>query len=238
MISGFKIISLSFILMLTPCFLSAQKAERKSIREGNKLYNKEKYTESEISYRKALETNPKSGIGTYNLGNSLYKQEKVKEALEQYQIALSHENTPGKRSAIFHNSGNGFMQAKDYSNAVTSYRMSLRFNPSDNETRYNLAVAQAFLKNQQKQQQQQNKKDDKKQDQKDKKEQQKTQDDQEKKQNNQQKQEQQQQQEENVSKEKAQQLLDALTQDEKETQEKVRKLQMQQSKSKKRDKDW
>lgn len=225
--------------MLTPFFVSAQKAERKNVREGNKKYEKDKYTESEIAYRKALETNPKSKEGTYNLGNSLYKQEKIKEALEQYQIALNLEADPLKRSSVLHNAGNGFMQAKDYSNAVASYRMSLRFNPNDNETRYNLAVAQAYLKNQQ-QQQKKDKKDDKKdenKENKENKEQQQSQDDQEKKKNDQQKQDQQQQKEQ-VSKEKAQQLLDALTQDEKETQEKVRKLQLQQSRSKKRDKDW
>mgnify|MGYP002231200005 CR=1 FL=1 len=45
-------------------------------REGNKLYESEKYTESEIAYRKSLEVNPRSTEGTYNLGNSLYKQGK------------------------------------------------------------------------------------------------------------------------------------------------------------------
>ena len=64
----------------------AQKAERKNVREGNKLYESEKYTESEIAYRKSLEVNPRSTEGTYNLGNSLYKQGKFPEAAEQYQL--------------------------------------------------------------------------------------------------------------------------------------------------------
>ena len=58
----------------------AQKAERKNVREGNKLYETEKFTEAEIAYRKSLEVNPRSFEGTYNLGNALYKQKKFPEA--------------------------------------------------------------------------------------------------------------------------------------------------------------
>lgn len=58
------------VLALSAGAVSAQKAERKNVREGNKLYESEKYTESEIAYRKSLEVNPRSTEGTYNLGNS------------------------------------------------------------------------------------------------------------------------------------------------------------------------
>lgn len=218
---------------------SAQKAERSDIRSGNRQYERKKYTEAEIQYRKALEINPHSKEGAYNLGNALFKQNKTNEALEQYQHALSVQNDPIKKSQIFHNAGNVFMANKDYEKAVDAYKNSLIINPKDNETRYNLAVAQALLKKQQQQQKQnKDKNKDQKDDQKDKQQQQQKQDDQEKKQNQNKKQEQQQQQQEQVSKEKARQLLDALSQDEKDTQEKVKKLQMQQSKARKTDKDW
>ena len=62
------------VLALSAGAVSAQKAERKNVREGNKLYESEKYTESEIAYRKSLEVNPRSTEGTYNLGNSLYNR--------------------------------------------------------------------------------------------------------------------------------------------------------------------
>lgn len=231
---------LSALFILGSLGLSAQKMERKSVRQGNKFYVKQKYTEAEVAYRKALEVNPKSKEGSYNLGNALYKQEKGKEALEQYQLSLGLESNPMNKAAILHNAGNTFMQSKDYGKAVDSYKTSLRFNPNDDQTRYNLAMAQALLKNQQQKQnkdknkQKDNK--DQKQDQKDKQQQQK-QDDQEKKQNKE-KQQQQKQQQEQVSKEKAKQLLDALSQDEKDTQEKVKKLQMQRSKARKTEKDW
>ena len=227
------------LMMLATSGAFAQKAERSDVRKGNRQYEKKNFTEAEIQYRKALEINPKSKEGAYNLGNALYRQNKPKEALEQYQNALNLQNDPKKKSQIFHNAGNVFMAGKAYDKAVDAYKNSLIINPVDNETRYNLALAQALLKKQQ-QQQKQNKdtKKDQKDDQKDKQQQQQKQDDQEKKQNQNKKQEQQQQQQEQVSKEKARQLLDALSQDEKDTQEKVKKLQMQQSKSRKTDKDW
>lgn len=232
-----RIFTLALMIVSAP-FASAQKAERSDVRKGNRQYENKKFTEAEIQYRKALEINPQSKEGSYNLGNALYRQNKPKEALEQYQNALNIQNDPKKKSQIFHNAGNVFMASKEYDKAVSAYMNSLIINPSDNETRYNLAMAQALLKKQQ-QEQKKNKDDkkDQKDDQKEQQQEQQKQDDQEKKQNQKKEQEQQQQQEQ-VSKEKARQLLDALSQDEKDTQEKVKKLQMQQSKSRKSDKDW
>lgn len=234
---------LSTTLLMAPAVsVNAQKAERKSIRKGNKVYEKGNYTEAEIAYMKALEVNPKSLVATYNLGNALFKQKKPQQALEKYQIAFNQEKDPKKKAAITHNAANAYMALNDYSNAVGLFRESLRLNPSDDETRYNLAVAQALLRKQQ--QQQKNKKDkdkdenkDKNKDQQDQQQQQQQQQDDQKK-RQQQQQQQQQDQQEQVSKEKAQQLLDALMQDEKDTQDKVRKLQLQQSRSKNPEKDW
>ncbi|MEA4807742.1 MAG: tetratricopeptide repeat protein [Macellibacteroides fermentans] len=219
-------------------FTFAQKAERKNVREGNKLYKKEKYTESEISYRKSLEVNPRSIEGTYNLGNSLYKQGKFPEAAEQYQLIAAQEKDPVKLAQVFHNLGNISMKNKQYDKSVQAYRQSLRLNPKDDETRYNLALAQKLLENQQSQDQseeQQNK--DQKDDQKNKEDQQQNQQQQQddKKQN---KTQEEQQQNEQMSKDNAQQMLDAFLQDEKDTQEKVKKAQMQQQQRRRTEKEW
>jgi len=219
-------------------FTFAQKAERKNVREGNKLYKKEKYTESEISYRKSLEVNPRSIEGTYNLGNSLYKQGKFPEAAEQYQLIAAQEKDPVKLAQVFHNLGNISMKNKQYDKSIQAYRQSLRLNPKDDETRYNLALAQKLLENQQNQDQseeQQNK--DQKDDQKNKEDQQQNQQQQQddKKQN---KTQEEQQQNEQMSKDNAQQMLDAFLQDEKDTQEKVKKAQMQQQQRRRTEKEW
>ena len=64
------------------------KKERNSVRSGNKLYEKEKYVDSEVEYRRAVDANPESAIATYNLGNSLYRQEKFDDAAKSFEQAL------------------------------------------------------------------------------------------------------------------------------------------------------
>ncbi len=219
----------------------AQKAERKHIREGNQLFEEEKYTEAEIEYRKALEVDRQSPEGIFNLGNSLFKQEKPKEAIEQYQQITGTEKDSVRLSSAWHNTGNAYMQAQDFGKAIEAYKQALLHNFRDDQTRYNLAVAQAMLKKQQEQQQQQQQQQEKQQEQKqeEKQEQEKQQEQQEQKSPEQQNQaDQQEQQQEQLSREKAQQLLDALMQDEQEVQEKVKKLQMQNNRPKKTEKDW
>ena len=203
----------------------AQKAERKNVREGNKLYEAEKFTEAEIAYRKSLEVNPRSSEGTYNLGNALYKQKKFPEAAEQYQLIAGQgekmiETPEGKArlAEIYHNVGNIGMQNKEYAKSVEAYKQSLRLNPKDDETRYNLALAQKLLQDQQNQQnedQNQDQNEDKNEDQ-DKQDQQQQNQDQQQQQDDKKQdktQEQQPQQQEQMSKDNAQQMLDAFLQD-------------------------
>ncbi len=230
-----KIIYLLIILLCTSNALFSQKEVRKQLREGNKLYKQEKYTESEIAYRKGLEQNTQSVESAYNLGDALYKQGKFKEALEQYQSVANNTKNKATLAKTMHNIGNIFMSNKEYDKSVMSYKQSLILNPHDDETRYNLAVAQKKLKEQQQNQQdKKDQKDDK--DKQDKQEQQQDkQDQQDKKDQNKQDQQQNQSQ---MDQEKAQQILDAFLQDEKNTQEKVQKIQMKQGEKRKTDKDW
>ena len=158
--------------------------------------------------------------------------------MEQYVAATKIEKDKKDLAQIYHNMGVIFQSQKDYGKAVEAYKQSLRNNPKDDETRYNLALAQKLLKDQQQNQDQnQDKNQDQKQDQKDdKKDQNKNQQEQDKKDQQNQNQQQQQQNKDEMSKENAQQLLNAVMQDEKNVQDKVKKqLQIQ---GKKLDKDW
>ena len=174
----------------------------------------------------------------FNLGNSLLMQQKAKEAMEQFESASKVEKDKDKLAQIYHNMGVILQSSKQYPQCIEAYKESLRNNPKDDETRYNLALAQKLLKDQQQNQDQnQDKNQDQKQDQKDdKKDQNKNQQEQDKKDQQNQNQQQQQQNKDEMSKENAQQLLNAVMQDEKNVQDKVKKqLQIQ---GKKLDKDW
>jgi len=219
---------------------SAQKIERDYIRKGNRLFNDSVFVDAEVNYRKALEVNPKSTVSMYNLGNTLSQQQKFTDAMEQYVAAGKIEKDKMKLAHIYHNMGVLFQAGKDYAQAVEAYKMSLRNNPKDDETRYNLALAQKMLKDQQQNQQNQDQNQDQNKDEQEKKQdQQKDQN----KQNDQKKDDQQQQppkpekKDNEMSKENAEQLLNSVMQDEKDTQDKVKK-QQQVTQGGRLEKDW
>lgn len=226
---------LCMCLALTAVAGYGQKTDRDYLRSGNKLYKDSLFVKAEVDYRKALELNPKSADAMYNLGNALMMQEKAKEAMEQFDAASRLEKDKKKLAQIYHNMGVILQSSKQLPQCIEAYKQSLRNNPQDNETRYNLALAQKQLKdqqqNQQNQDQQQNKQDQKQDD----KQQNKDQQDQNKKEQQQNPQQQQQNQNQ-MSKENAQQLLNAVMQDEKNVQDKVKKqIQVQ---GRKLEKDW
>ena len=208
-------------LVLVSAMAYGQKNERDYLRSGNKLYKDSTFVKAEVDYRKALELEPKSTDAIYNLGNSLLMQQKAKEAMEQYEAASRLEKDKMKLAQIYHNMGVILQSSKQLPQCIEAYKEALRNNPKDDETRYNLALAQKQLKDQQQQQQNQDQQQEQKQDQKqDKKEQNKDQQDQKKQE---QQQNQQQQQQNQMSKDNAEQLLRAAMQDEKNVQDKVKK---------------
>ena len=209
----------------------AQKTDRDYLRSGNKLYNDSLFIKAEVDYRKALEQNPQSTDAMFNLSNSLLMQQKAKEAMEQLESVAKIEKDKSKLAEIYHNMGVILHVNKQYPQCIEAYKEALRNNPKDDETRYNLALAQKMLKGQQQQQQEQQQNQDQKQEQKEEQKQEQQQNQQEKQQ-----QQNQQQNKNEMSKENAQQLLNAVMQDEKDVQEKVKKqIQIQ---GKKLEKDW
>lgn len=218
------------LFMFSVGHVFAQKTDRDYLRSGNKQYKDSLFIKAEVDYRKALEVNPQSTDAMYNLANTLLMQQKANEAMEQFESVSKIEKDKSKLAQIYHNMGVILHVNKQYPQCIEAYKEALRNNPKDDETRYNLALAQKMLKDQQQQNQdqQQEQKQEKKEDQ---------QQDQQKDEQNQQQQNQQQQQNKNeMSKENAQQLLNAVMQDEKDVQEKVKKqIQIQ---GKKLDKDW
>ena len=234
MTKKFYILTLLLVASVGQVF-SQQKTDRDYLRSGNKLYNDSLFIKAEIDYRKALDINPKSTDAMFNLGNALLMQQKAKEAMEQYESVSKIEKDKEKLAQIYHNMGVILQSSKQLPQCIEAYKESLRNNPKDNETRYNLALAQKQLKDQQQnqqnqdqQQQQQQKQEEEKQDQ--------NKDQQEQDQKDQQQNQQQQQNKNEMSKENAQQLLNAVMQDEKNVQDKVKKqIQIQ---GKKLEKDW
>ena len=235
------------LISLFPAILVAQN-ERKHVRSGNKIYQKAikdttkidtaAFARAETEYRKALEKKPTDKYWNFNLADAVYKQNRFDEAAGKFSELAEQMTNPVEKARAYHNLGNSQLMNQKIDESIESYKKALRQNPTDLETKYNLAYAQ-LLKNQQQQQQNQQNQDQNK-DQKQDQEQQQNQDQQNKDQNqDQQQQNQQQQQAQNkISKDNAEQLLQALQNDEKKIQDKVKKVQAAEAKRQKVEKEW
>ena len=140
----------------------SNKAERNFIREGNKLFANGDYADAEIQYSKALQANPSSAIAAYNMGLALAKQAApndstgiIERADSLFEHAASLTADKKLRMMAFYNNGNLAYNAQHFDKAIDNYKNALRAVPTDEESRYNLRMAQ--LKLQEQQQKKQNK---------------------------------------------------------------------------------
>ncbi|WP_370477546.1 tetratricopeptide repeat protein [Tamlana flava] len=151
--------------------LLALKKANNYVYEGNNLLQNDDVVSAEMEYRKAISEQPNSVAGTYNLGNTYIKSGNFDEAIFRLQEAAEAATSKSEKHKAFHNIGNVLMQNKKCKEAVEAYKNALRNDPTDDETRYNFALAKACAEQQQDQQDQnQDKQDENKdnQDQKDK----------------------------------------------------------------------
>ena len=102
------------------------------------------FAEAEVNYRKALALGERDN-GAFNLGNEYHLRGQNKEALFRFKQAARDATTYEQKHRAFHNLGNAFMKEKKYQEAVAAYKDALRNSPKDDESRYNLAVAQDLL---------------------------------------------------------------------------------------------
>jgi Ca-activated chloride channel family protein len=204
-----------FTGLLFTALLSLQaQNERKVIRQGIKAYKQGDFGEAEVQFRKAGDINQESFEAAFNTGAALYGQKKYEETVKQFEPLVGRAEDPGSVAHVWHNIGNSLLESRQYAQSIEAYKNSLRLNPKDMDTKYNLAYAKKKLQDQQ-QQQQQNK---------DQQQQQKQdQQQQQQKQNQQQQQQKQDQQPQplQISKEDAQRMLEAIQQQEKDVKEKV-----------------
>jgi tetratricopeptide (TPR) repeat protein len=221
-----KIIITAACLFLVHSTLLGQQ-EKEYIRKGNRLYKKSEFAGSEGMYRRAQSQERSTYDSGFNLGDALYKQGRFSEAANEFiRTSKGSESDSMKQAQSFYNLGNSLLKDQKFDESIKAYINSLKLDPGNVETKYNLAYAQDQLKKQEQQQKQDQKKD-QKQDEKKKdenKDNQKQKDDQQnKQQQDQQNQQGQKQQQPAISREDAKRLLDALAANEKDTQEKVQK---------------
>ncbi|MDO6595728.1 aerotolerance regulator BatC [Oceanihabitans sp. 2_MG-2023] len=147
--------------------LLAQNKANDFVYDANILADNEDYVSAEMEYRKAISEQPNYAVGAYNLGNSYYKKGIFDEALYRLKQTAKYATTKDEKYRAFHNIGNVLMEDKQCKEAAEAFKNALRNNPTDNETRYNYALAKECAEQQQDQQDQEDKQDENKEDQKD-----------------------------------------------------------------------
>lgn len=213
--------------------------DRNLIRQGNRAFKSQKWAVAETQYRKAISKDQKNPQAIYNLGCALMAQQKDSMAIQQFTNAAQLETNRLRRAASYHNMGVIMQNHREYAQAIEYYKMALRCNPQDNETRYNLALCKKLLKNNP-QNKDKNKKDqnkDKNKDNKDKNDDKNNKNDKNKNKNNKNNQNQNQPNQDKMSRENAEQLLNAAVQQEQATKRKLQKA-MSQPRRKAYDKNW
>ena len=164
-----------FVILL--CFFSfgfSQEAKViNHIFNGNEKAQEEEYIEAEKAYREALSLAPEKAKALFNLGNTHFLDKKYQEASQRFFQTQKFATSKEDKHKAFHNMGNVYMQEKDYQKAVEAYKSALRNNSSDEETRYNYALAKELLEKEKppEEQEQDDKKDQNEQQDKDKKDQ-------------------------------------------------------------------
>lgn len=133
------------LLLLISFVVNAQQKD-KILPEGNEKYAENKFADAEADYRISESKFPNKAIASYNLGNTIYKQNQASEAKYAYAKALKNAKSKSEKHNASYNLGNVFMKEKDYTQAVEAYKNALRNDPTDEEARYNYALAKKMLK--------------------------------------------------------------------------------------------
>jgi Ca-activated chloride channel family protein len=119
---------------------------RPELRKGNELYKEKKYQEAQKAYTSALQKDPASFTGAFNLGDALYKDRKFEPARQAMDAGIKLTKDKQQQARAYHNIGNSFMEEESWEEAAKAYKQALRLNPADPDTKYNLAYAYAMMK--------------------------------------------------------------------------------------------
>lgn len=233
--------------------------EKNALREGNKQFEKKAFDKAESAYRNSLAADSLYKTAEYNLAAASYKQGKSDKLLsaakyyESYLLSLDHNDTL-QTSACTYDMANTYFQISQSDSIKASeqsklflqkaaelYKQSLRLNPQDTNAKYNLALTQHLLKEdeQQKNDQQQQQQQDQNQQQNQQQQKQQQQ------QNNNQNQDKNKQNDnrqmssgENKDKKQMEKMLEALKNNEKRTLNKIKRKEDASAQKRRIEKDW
>jgi tetratricopeptide (TPR) repeat protein len=224
-----KIASLVLIIVLQLPFTAFAQSDKAILKKGNEAYQKNEFEKAAEQYRKVTTKTPDNATAQYNLGNALYKNSKTEDAVTAYESAVKNLMVKEDKAKAFYNKGVVLQNNKKLPECIDAYKNALKLNPQDDDARQNLQKALQQLKQQQQQQQKENKEQKKPKEDEKKKEQ-------EKKKEEEQKNQQPKPQPSKITKKDAEEKLKALLQQERNLQDKLKKVNA--ASPNRPDKDW
>lgn len=154
---NYKLISI-FIIGSFSNFVMAQLNEKLELNEGVKSYEQGDYKTAEQHFLNSFNENPEYSTAIYNAGNAAYLDGNFESAREYYDQYINTIENKNEKAEALHNIGNTYLKnfkekkdGKSLAESINFYKESLRNNPSDEDTRYNLAYALNQLQQQQQQ---------------------------------------------------------------------------------------
>ena len=123
---------------------------------GNQQFFKGNTEKAAAYYRKVLHKSPSNSRAMFNLADTYLTKGDVKAADSLYNRVTQIDKNSQIRAMAWHNRGyisqmaalkNKEQEQNMLRQAIEHYKQSLRLNPRDNRTRYNLALCQKQLKN-------------------------------------------------------------------------------------------
>ena len=229
-----------FVILLNSVVVFAQHPNGK-IRKGNTAYKDSSYSDAEQLYREALMKDQSSYEASFNMADAIYKQERYSEANSLFKALSEKTDDKIKKSESYHNLGNSLLKEQKLDEAIEAYKNALRNNPKDLDTKHNLAYAMR-MKNQSQEQEKEEQKRKKKKKTKRKKREEQEEEEKDKGENQEEKgrtirrrekrRTQTTSRSNEMTEEEAQQILDALQQQEKELQEDLQKKKQRELNSK------
>lgn len=143
------------LLLICSVWVSAQtQTDNVTLYQGNREYKLKNYEGAQKYYEKVIESGTADNKTHFNLGDTYYQQGKYDEAAKKFEEIAETAKTTKDKSKAYHNLGNSWLKKKEYQKSIDAYKNALKNNPSDEDTRYNLAYAQKKLNEQNKKNQQ------------------------------------------------------------------------------------
>ncbi|MDP6685455.1 MAG: tetratricopeptide repeat protein [Candidatus Omnitrophota bacterium] len=124
----------------------------KKNKEATKLYKKGNIDGALSKWREAQIKSPENKKLHYNIGGALHEQQSYEEAYKEYEKAEISENAEFQ-SKIYYNMGNTNYRIGKLEDAIEDYEKSLDLNPDDEDAKFNIEFIKKKMEEMEKQQQ-------------------------------------------------------------------------------------